>query len=214
MSDTDAVIDRIREAFRETPYPGDPFLQGSFEGCEPYEVAEAFEGEDDWEAVDAEKLDAQADALSFFSEGALRFFLPAFLIADLRDELERASPLFYLTMGFHATSVEVPIGGRRFERRGGGTTLLNPRRFGAIRFVDYCRYRLSVFTREEARAIVAYLEARRAADEHGIGTPAIDAALEGFWRERAAGAPPRRELVAHLEHEDEYLAALQEDPLG
>lgn len=214
MSDAEAVIDRIREAFRETPCPGDAFLQGSFEGPEPYEVAEAFEGEDDWEALDAETLDAQADALSFLSEGALRFFLPAFLIADLRGELERASPLFHLTVGFHTASVEVPIGGRRFERRGGGTTLLNPRRFGAIRFVDYCRYRLSVFTREEAGAIVAYLEERRAADAHDIDTPAIDAALEGFWRERAAGAPARSELVAHLEREDAYLAALQEEALG
>jgi len=211
MSDTDAVIEQIRAAFRETPYPGDPFLQGNFEGPEPYEEAEAFLGQDDWEALDPEMLDAHSEALSFLSEGALRFFLPAWLIADLRGELERASPLFHLTMGFHRTSVEVPVGNRRFERQGGGRVLINPRRYGAIRFLEYERYRLSVFTREESGAIVAYLEARRAADEHDIETPAIDAALEGFWYERAENAPTTAELAEHVEREAEYLAALEEE---
>lgn len=214
MSDTAAVIEKIRETFREVPYPGDAFLQGSFEGPEPYEEAEAFVGQDDWEAIDAEMLDAHGEALGFFSEAAFRFFLPAWLIADLRGELETASPLFHLTMGFHATSVEVPVAGRTFERGGGGTVLMNPRRYGAIRFVDYERYRLSVFTREEAGAIVAYLEVTAAADTHDIAGPAIEDALEGFWYERARNAPTAADLAEYLEREQEYLAALEEDAVG
>jgi hypothetical protein len=41
------VIDQIREAFVATPYPGNGFLQGTFEGCEPYEEVGAFVGETD-----------------------------------------------------------------------------------------------------------------------------------------------------------------------
>ncbi len=32
--------------------------------------------------------------------------------------------------------------------------MLNPRRYGAMTFADWARYRLSVFAREEAQAIV------------------------------------------------------------
>ena len=56
-------------------------------------------------------------------------------------------------------------------------------------FYDYARYRLSIFSREEAAAIVGYLEYRRDSDSDGIDTPSITAALDGFWRERAATAP-------------------------
>lgn len=211
MSEIDALIEQIRETFRKVPYPGDAFVQGSFEGPEPYEETAPFVGQDDWKALDAETLDAHGEALGYLSEGALRFFLPAFLVADLAGELETANPLFHLTLGFHVSSVEIPVGNRSFERRGGGTELMNPRRYGAMRFVDYERYRLSVFTREEAAVIVAYLEAKRAADAHDIEASAIDAALEGFWNQRAETAPTADRLAAHVQREDEYLAALQEN---
>src|SRR6202011_989048 len=111
-------------------------------------------------------------ALSFFSEGAFRFFLPAFLIADLRNELMNAEPLFHLT-GFSVYAVQMPANSRVFTRKGGGSTLMNPRRYGAMTFADYARYRLSVFTREEARAIVAYLNYMHETDTHGMNTRQI-----------------------------------------
>ena len=85
MRDTQQVIEQIRQAFRETERPGDAFLQGSQEGCEPGESVAPFMGIVDWSQLDAEILDASYTALSFFSEGGFRYFLPAYLIADVAD---------------------------------------------------------------------------------------------------------------------------------
>jgi len=68
MIDKDAVIEKICEAFGVNVYPGDAFLQGSFEGCEPYEEVGFFRGKTHWTTLDAEILDAHYSALSFFSE--------------------------------------------------------------------------------------------------------------------------------------------------
>jgi len=42
MSDKDAVIATICKAFEQTEYPGDAFLLGSSEGCEPLEEVGPF----------------------------------------------------------------------------------------------------------------------------------------------------------------------------
>ena len=49
-------------------------------------------------------LDAGYDALSFFSEGGFRYFLPANLIADLGKQLQTADPVFHLMNGFSTMS--------------------------------------------------------------------------------------------------------------
>src|ERR1700730_17628385 len=177
MISKEEVITQVRAAFRDTEFPGDHFLCGSFEGSEPYEETAAFKGKTEWETLDSGMLDAHSSALSFFSEGAFRFFLPAYLIADLRGELLNAEPLFHLT-GFSVTSIQVPVNSRVFTRKGGGSTLMNPRRYGAMTSADYARYRLSVFTREEASAIVAYLNYMQETDTHGMNTRQIVDALK------------------------------------
>ena len=73
---------------------------------------------------------------------------------------------------------------------------------------DYARCRLSVFTREEANAIVAYLEFKRDSDPDVIDKTAIDAALTSFWLERARTAPLAESLEQHLAEQEEYLAAI------
>ena len=208
MEGKQQVINLIRETFRETTHPGDAFLVGSREGCEPTEVIAPFMGVTDWGQVAAEVLDGNSDALSFFSEGGFRFFLPAYLIADLEGRLQTADPVFHLTHGFSDTVVRVPTKARMYEKTIGKSALLNPRRYGAMTFYDYARYRLSIFTREEAGAIVAYLEYRREADADGIETSSITAALDGFWRERAATAPGSSALKKHIEDEFAYLRDL------
>ena len=74
---------------------------------------------------------------------------------------------------------------------------------------DHARAHLSVFTREEAGAIVAYLEWKREADPHGVNREEIDAALDGFWRQRAQEAPTGDMLRQHLREEAEYLKELR-----
>jgi hypothetical protein len=88
---------------------------------------------------------------------------------------------------------------------------MNPRRYGAMTSYDYARYRLSIFTREEAGAIVAYLEFKRDADPDVIDRKAIDAALVSFWLERARTAPDAQSLGRHIAEQEEYLAAIRPD---
>jgi hypothetical protein len=141
-------------------------------------------------------LDGHYCALSFFSTGGFRFFLPAYLIADLRGELFTADPLFHLWHGLVTVSAEVPAGPQTFRRDSGGKTFLNPKRYGAMTWSDYARYRLSVFTREEAKTIVAYMMYKR---EHAIAVldkSRIDVALKEFWLDRAERAPTREAVKA------------------
>ena len=108
MNDKETVIREVREAFGNNEYPGDNYLQGSFEGCEPYEEIEPFKGRQDWQNIDSKLLDAHSGALNFFSEAGLRYFLPAYLMADLHEELQSVDPVFVLVHGFSDLAVNVP----------------------------------------------------------------------------------------------------------
>jgi hypothetical protein len=207
MATADAVIDAVRRGFARTTRPADRFLVGSRDGCEPEEVVSGFYGRLEWEGLDARFLDGHSDALSFFSEAGFRFFLPAYLVADVRGELLTADPVFHLTHSFHEVTVETRVGARTFARQLGPRVLLNPQRYGAARWADHARFRLAIFTREECAAIVAYLGFRRERDG-ALDAPAIDAALAAFWDERAAHAPTADDLDAHLRAEDEFHRAL------
>ena len=103
---------RSRAAFAGNAFPGARFLQGSFEGCEPYDEVGPFEKLEDWRGIEARFLDGHASALSFFSEAGFRYFLPAYLISDLHGQLYTADPLFHLTHGFSDWTTEVPAGDR------------------------------------------------------------------------------------------------------
>jgi hypothetical protein len=209
MSDPSAVIEKIQLAFGENVYPGDAYLQGSFEGDEPFDEVEPFKGRTDWKALEPALLDTHAGALSFFSPAAFRFYLPAYLVADLRGELKTADPRFHLTHGFSDATVEIPTPARVFVRSTGKSELVNPRRYGAATFYDYARYKLSVFTREEATAICAYLEYKLAAAEYPFEKQPIQAALEAYWLERAVTAPTAEDLQRYLAEQAEFVEAIQ-----
>ena len=170
-----------------------------------------FEKVEDWRGIDAALLDGHANALSFFSEAGFRYFLPAYLISDLRGQLQTADPLFHLTHAFSDSTTEVTAGDRSFVIRHGKSAFLNPRRYGAMTSYDYARWRLSVFTREEVNAIVAYLEFKRDLGPDVIDRQSIDAALESFWLERARTAPQAASLAQYLAEQEEYLAAISPD---
>jgi hypothetical protein len=211
MSDRESVIHKIEAAFAGIEFPGARFLQGSFEGCEPYDEVGPFEKLEDWRGIEADFLDGHASALSFFSEAGFRFFLPAYLISDLRGQLYTADPQFHLTHGFSDWATDVPAGDRILTMKHGRSSFLNPRRYGAMTSYDYARYRLSIFTREEAEAIVAYLEFKRDSDPDVIDRKDIDAALDSFWSERARTAPTAESLKQHIADQEEYLSAIRPD---
>jgi len=208
MLDKQSLIALIQQAFQETEHPGDAFLQGSDEGCEPAEVTAPFKGGRHWSQMDPALLDPNYTALSFFSVGGFRPFLPAYLIADVNGQLQTADPVFHLTNGFFDRSVKVPAGLRTFEKVIGKSGFVNPRRYGAMTWHDYARHKLAVFTREEARAIVAYLEWKREREETGLEREEIDAALDGFWRGRVREAPTQATLQRHIKEEAEYVKHL------
>jgi hypothetical protein len=208
MPDPTAVIERVRQAFADVEYPGASFLQGSFDGCEPTEAVAPFTRLTSWQGIDPTVLDDHAEALSFLSDGGFRFFLPAYLVADLRGELVRAEPAFHLTHGFQEVTVEIPTRGGVYRKKIGGSAFVNPRRYGAMTVEDHARCRLAVFARAEAGAIVAYLEHRRDGDPEGLLAEQIDPALGRFWRQRAANAPEAAALAAHVAAEAAYVRDL------
>ncbi len=171
--DRDRIKTMIAEAFGDVERPGNWALRGSDEGEEPNLVELAFADKDDWRTIEPEFLDKAPDgfasALSFFSDEAFRYFLPAYLIADLDDRLELVDPVFHLTHGLDDEHRDKPI---------------NPRRFGDRTWLDARRYRFSVFTSAEARAIVAYLEFRALGDE--FDRARISQAIASYWGARAA----------------------------
>ncbi len=202
------VEEKIHAAFGKNEYPGDDYLLGSTEGSEPLEEIQPFIGQLDWTEIPTRILDNHAGSLNFFSEAGFRFFLPAYLVADLNGQLDFADPVFSLTHGFSNLSVPHEIGGKKFTRTTGKDAFINPKRYGALTFKNYARCRLSVFDREQAEAIVNYLEFKRDNDPQGLEQDQIRAALDAFWYERANSAPSAKIINDHLCAEEEYLAAL------
>jgi hypothetical protein len=178
VPDLEALKEQIRSAFAGVSYPGDDGLRGSDEGDEPFEVERDFRGKTDWRTLDAGFIDQAPDglasALSFFSDAAFHFYLPAYLMADVEGRLDRADPLFNLTHGMDDSS--------RGER-------INPLRYGERTWWDAAQERFGRFTRDQAAAVAAYLRFRAGPglDEH----PEAAEALRNYWSGKAGeGAPP------------------------
>ncbi|MCB1984410.1 MAG: hypothetical protein H6936_14085 [Burkholderiales bacterium] len=91
----DLLIAQIRNAFRNTSFPGNDDLTDSF-GEEAEALVAEFCDKTNWAQLDAGFLNQAPDgwgsALSFFSGRALRFYLPAYLIADIEAKLVNPDP--------------------------------------------------------------------------------------------------------------------------
>lgn len=172
MPDPETIKRMIREAFADLEFPGDWYLRGSNEGEEPFLLEKEFQGKSDWRSLDATFIDRAPDgygtALSFFSDEAFRFYLPAYLIADIDGRLERTDPVFHLTHGLSNQN--------RTER-------VNPRRYGERTWFDHASHKLAVFDRAQAAAIIAYLRYKIQQGEYNMET--INQALDSFWLSRA-----------------------------
>jgi hypothetical protein len=176
MMDADALKAQIRAAFSDVEPPPVWCLVDSREGTEPMLLEKEFGAVLDrhWDALPHDFLDRAPDgfgsALSFFSDEAFRFYLPAYLIAAIEGHLQQADPVFHLTHGLG------PDGARP----------VNPRRYGARTGRDEALYRFSVFTKTQAAAIRAYQEWFAASAYCLDGErPAIPTAFE-YWAARAA----------------------------
>ncbi len=166
--DTAALVRQVRVAFADVPYPGDDRLTDSV-GEEPDALIAAFRGRDDWTALDAGFLNQAPDgwgsALAFFSAEALRFYLPAYLIADLEGVLRIADPTTRL-----CAFVTPMMEGKRLAKFYGGGTL------GA-----HARGQFARFDADQVAAIVAYLWWKLERDGYD---PTVEQALENYWLPR------------------------------
>jgi hypothetical protein len=172
--DANTIQAQIRRAFTGAVYPGDDNLRGSSEGDEPYLLEDEFRGKTRWQDLDAAFIDLAAggfaSALAFFSDAAFRFYLPAYLIADLAGKLLYAQPLFFLYHGLDAS----------------GSTPVNPRRYGDLNWRQAIEQRFAAFSQEEAHAILAYLRFQLASGKlYGPEIDSIKAAIESYWLARA-----------------------------
>lgn len=177
--DPSPIIAQVREAFEATPPPDAEDLRGSNEGEEPYLLEDEFSEVPPWPSLEAEFLDeapaGYGTALHLFSRAALRYYLPAYLIADLRGALTRAEPACVLWSGFDD------------EKR---DTAVNPRRYGTWTWFESKAQRFEMFTRGEVEAIVAYLEF--VAQRERFSRAGIEQALRNYWRPKRTQLSNRR----------------------
>lgn len=167
----DRLIALIREAFADVEYPGDFALRGSNLGTEPCEVEEAFRGRCRWQDVPVRLLDEAPDglssALSFFSHDAFRFYMPAYLIADVNGALQRVDPTFHLCGDFEDKMISRKSNTWSFDRCNG-------------------------FTPAQCWAIVCYLhyiQKRRRGMYRNAGM--IRQSLKNYWLARADHPDPK-----------------------
>jgi len=94
------LVQEIREAFADVPYPGDENISASRydEGMSGYFSGTSQEGHA------ARDLRRHASALSFFTSEAFHYYLPAFAIAVLQEPEDADIIYDHLIYDFHASS--------------------------------------------------------------------------------------------------------------
>lgn len=158
MNDAAQIEQEIRSAFpSKRPIPFGP-INGTSLHDEPLATARLFRDKDDWSVLDPKWLDRAPNglgtALSFMSDEAARFYIPAYMIADLHGAIETVEPEWTLIYGLDGTY---------------GTD-------AAKRTADRWRY-LSV---PQVLAISRYLEWKIAQDRLGLNI-LIAPALASYW---------------------------------
>ena len=166
------LIDNIEQAFADVEYPGDNHLTDSTYGEEPAALVRDFRGKTDRQKLDAAFLNRTPDgwgsALSFFSGDALRFYLPVYLIADIRGDLTCTDPASRL-----CSSLAQHGAGQKIAQEWGGGTM--PERVRA----DFAK-----FDAAQVSAVVAYLWWKL--DAIGGQDLSIEQALVNYWLARDA----------------------------
>ncbi len=173
----------IRIAFADVHCPGQGNLRGSSLGDEPYLLEAEFSDKRDWRGLDPAFLDQAPDgyasALSFFSDVAFRFFLPAYLIADIDGALQEVDVPFHL---WHGTDNKMR------DRR------VNPNFYGDTTWFEIKSKKFDGFSLEQAKAIVAYLQ-YKLEDPDSFNHREIKESLENYWLprlNRPEPTPPRK----------------------
>ena len=81
------IIQEIRNAFGDMPYPGTECIVNDLEGydLERKQIREEFSRYENWQDVPRELLLYERDALSLFEPQGFRFYLPAYMLFAVED---------------------------------------------------------------------------------------------------------------------------------
>lgn len=97
------IVNAVEVAFAHLEFPVEDKLTLSYPDDETRALCRDFKDQTDWSVLDAPFLDQAPEgwssALNFFSPEAFRFYLPAYLIADLKGGLQSVDPAGRLCMG-------------------------------------------------------------------------------------------------------------------
>lgn len=171
-----ALLEELKAAF---PAKRDRWigpLVDSYLGDEPADTERAFTYKEDWTQLDAGWLDkvpgGLGSAMSFLSDEAICFYLPAFIAADVQRRLERVRPSFHLVHGFDEDSRHKLIGGLSK-----GT------------WTERATERWQRLTAEQVAAVVHYLEWKVALEGVDFAGEETEA-LAYYWYPRLATEAP------------------------
>jgi hypothetical protein len=134
------LIMRIKAAFADARYPGDESIAKENHCWECDEIAEAFKGKHWKDLTNVKFLNYHDSSLSLFKTPTFQFFLPAFLLADLKKSIT-------IDILFHLTPPEI-IDSDSDEW---------VKKFGYSHF-DYFISKTNGFTSRQRTAIKEYLE--------------------------------------------------------
>lgn len=154
--DVDALLLLLAEAFAAAPYPGDGLIIDDPEHCWECAGCELELRGRHWRTMHPDVIKVADEALSFASPAGFRFFLPAWIAADLNGEGWNADPVFHVSYGL--------VDGEEAAR-------------------ERSLYRFAEFSPGERKAVGEYLRLRRERDAHDAGR--IGQALARFWARSA-----------------------------
>lgn len=171
-----AIVEEIKADFPQKRERRFKPMVNSVQDDEPLQIEADFADKDDWTKLEPEWLDASPNglgtALIFLSDEAVRFYIPAYLVADLMGLLKAVDPTYALVHGFDDMS------------RG---RCIRPRE--ARTWTDDAFTRWNGLTRPQAIAVVHYLEWRIERDSLDLEWKTAEA-LAAYWYVRAAGLQP------------------------
>ncbi|MBI4655163.1 MAG: hypothetical protein HY746_00295 [Elusimicrobia bacterium] len=199
--------EKIFSAFKNNQYVADYDLCNSNRAYNRDEV-KGFEGKHDWTKLDAKFLNEPGgSALSFFSEAAFRFYLPAYLIAHIDDKLPEVDVIFHLCNYFTNSNKNQRIGCKLIDDEKGSYKWSDdePTIYGEATWWDYGSYRFSLFTLQEVEAIIEYLYYHLDRKDYDGKTnmmiSEIKEALDNYWLKRLEYLKNKRKSANHCREE-------------
>ena len=180
----DEVIAKIKGAFPAKRPPGLALIEpewSRFPGDEYEDVENTFRDLDDWTAIDVSVLvrSEHMEIRAFMSDAALRFYIPAYMVADLQGKMTFTDPSFSLIIGFDDQASE-----RRHElatQLHAKWGMAPPKKFT---FGDLARRRWTQLDSIQVEAVVAYLEWIIERDGPLVAEDVAEA-LATYWHPRA-----------------------------